>query len=127
MELARQDDEHKMKAKCRRPGNHLFGHGATGQGGALGVSGTGFAESDWEWFVYPIGHPPARHGRRAPNQYNLAAGNPSAIPIKRHDWGLDLSGSLRGAGGVGGLIRTRFSDVNYLLVETITRLRRNEQ
>ncbi|MFN0130877.1 MAG: hypothetical protein ACKV19_29800 [Verrucomicrobiales bacterium] len=52
-------------------------------------------------------------GRRAPNQYDLTAGNPSASPTKRHDWGLDLSGSLQGAGGVGGLIRNKTGSTSY--------------
>jgi RHS repeat-associated protein len=46
-------------------------------------------------------------------EYDLTAGNPSASPTKRHDWGLDLSGSLRGAGGVGGLIRTKITSTSY--------------
>ena len=46
-------------------------------------------------------------------EYDLTAGNPSASPIKRHDWGLDLSGSIQGAGGVGGLIRTKISATSY--------------
>jgi RHS repeat-associated protein len=46
-------------------------------------------------------------------EYDLTAGNPSASPTKRHDWGLDLSGSLQGAGGVGGLIRTKISSTSY--------------
>ena len=33
--------------------------------------------------------------------YNAASGN---ALLKTHSWGLDLSGSLRGAGGVGGLL-----------------------
>ena len=46
-------------------------------------------------------------------EYDLTASNPSASPIKRHDWGLDLSGSIQGAGGVGGLIRTKISSTSY--------------
>ena len=38
-------------------------------------------------------------------EYNLLSSTPTA-PVKRHDWGLDMSGSLQGAGGVGGLLRT---------------------
>jgi RHS repeat-associated protein len=46
-------------------------------------------------------------------EYDLTAANPSASPTKRHDWGLDLSGSIQGAGGVGGLIRTKISSTSY--------------
>lgn len=48
-------------------------------------------------------------------EYDLTAGNPSTTPTKRHDWGLDLSGTLQGASGVGGLIRTKIASTSYLL------------
>ncbi len=43
-------------------------------------------------------------------EYNLA----SALLTRRHTWGMDLSGSMQGAGGVGGLLATESLDAANL-------------
>ncbi len=50
-------------------------------------------------------------------EYNLLSAIPT-VPVKRHDWGLDLSGSRQGAGGVGGLLRTTLDGTaHYVLCD----------
>ncbi len=39
--------------------------------------------------------------------------NPSGSAVKAYLWGLDLSGTLQGAGGIGGLIAQRYANETY--------------
>ncbi|MCH8514650.1 MAG: RHS repeat-associated core domain-containing protein [Kiritimatiellae bacterium] len=38
------------------------------------------------------------------------------IPVRTHVWGLDLSGSMQGAGGVGGLLSVNIADGNHTVL-----------
>ncbi|MDT9293404.1 MAG: hypothetical protein P5698_26465, partial [Limnospira sp. PMC 1295.21] len=37
-------------------------------------------------------------------------------PLRSYVWGLDLSGSMQGAGGVGGLLSVRIHDGNHTVL-----------
>jgi len=78
-------------SQSRRVRKALFAPGATSA-----TSVTGYVYDSWNLVA----------------EFNLLS--PPGILLRRHTWGLDLSGSMQGAGGVGGLLVTESLDAANL-------------